>query len=165
MVARFCGHPCLDAAPNSPACRPDDGHYGSGREMAKVDAAGQYGIRRNGVGRNGPSVKWWPGRELNPRHADFQSAALPTELPGHLGRCVLDRGGPQQSTNKCRIKMLRGIFRAFEAHFARNFAFFRRLESAARACVGRRRISPQCRTPRATMTPSNALSIIFEKGA
>ena len=24
----------------------------------------------------------WPGRELNPRHADFQSAALPTELPG-----------------------------------------------------------------------------------
>jgi hypothetical protein len=25
---------------------------------------------------------WWPGRELNPRHADFQSAALPTELPG-----------------------------------------------------------------------------------
>lgn len=28
-------------------------------------------------------VKWWPGRELNPRHADFQSAALPAELPGH----------------------------------------------------------------------------------
>jgi hypothetical protein len=28
-------------------------------------------------------MKWWPGRELNPRHADFQSAALPTELPGH----------------------------------------------------------------------------------
>jgi hypothetical protein len=27
-------------------------------------------------------MKWWPGRELNPRHADFQSAALPTELPG-----------------------------------------------------------------------------------
>ena len=31
-------------------------------------------------------VKWWPGRELNPRHADFQSAALPTELPGHPER-------------------------------------------------------------------------------
>jgi hypothetical protein len=27
-------------------------------------------------------MNWWPGRELNPRHADFQSAALPTELPG-----------------------------------------------------------------------------------
>src|ERR1700722_1601902 len=25
---------------------------------------------------------WWPGREFNPLHADFQSAALPTELPG-----------------------------------------------------------------------------------
>jgi hypothetical protein len=26
---------------------------------------------------------WCPGAELNHRHADFQSAALPTELPGH----------------------------------------------------------------------------------
>src|SRR5690349_8469856 len=27
--------------------------------------------------------KWWPGTESNRRHADFQSAALPAELPGH----------------------------------------------------------------------------------
>ena len=26
---------------------------------------------------------WWPEVELNHRHADFQSAALPTELSGH----------------------------------------------------------------------------------
>ena len=25
--------------------------------------------------------KWWPGAELNCRHEDFQSTALPTELP------------------------------------------------------------------------------------
>jgi hypothetical protein len=25
---------------------------------------------------------WWPGTELNRRHRDFQSRALPTELPG-----------------------------------------------------------------------------------
>jgi DNA invertase Pin-like site-specific DNA recombinase len=27
--------------------------------------------------------KWWPKTELNRRHKDFQSSALPTELPGH----------------------------------------------------------------------------------
>ena len=29
------------------------------------------------------SILWWSGGESNPRHADFQSAALPTELPDH----------------------------------------------------------------------------------
>ncbi len=28
-------------------------------------------------------VRWCPGTELNRRHRDFQSRALPTELPGH----------------------------------------------------------------------------------
>jgi hypothetical protein len=32
----------------------------------------------NGLGKK----KWWPGAELNCRHCDFQSHALPTELPG-----------------------------------------------------------------------------------
>ncbi len=27
-------------------------------------------------------IKWCPGEELNHRHSDFQSLALPTELPG-----------------------------------------------------------------------------------
>jgi hypothetical protein len=26
----------------------------------------------------------WPGTESNCRHEDFQSSALPTELPGHI---------------------------------------------------------------------------------
>ena len=29
------------------------------------------------------AFRWWPEVELNHRHADFQSAALPTELSGH----------------------------------------------------------------------------------
>ena len=28
-------------------------------------------------------IKWWSGGDLNPRHSDFQSDALPTELPDH----------------------------------------------------------------------------------
>ena len=30
-------------------------------------------------------LKWCPEPESNQRHADFQSAALPTELSGHTG--------------------------------------------------------------------------------
>jgi hypothetical protein len=33
-------------------------------------------------------VKWCPETDLNRRHADFQSAALPTELSGHVGRVL-----------------------------------------------------------------------------
>ena len=38
--------------------------------------------------------KWWPRAELNHRHKDFQSSALPTELLGHLncsGRSSVSR--------------------------------------------------------------------------
>ena len=43
--------------------------------------------------------KWCPGPELNQRHADFQSAALPTELPGHMKEKVATRKGLEPSTS------------------------------------------------------------------
>lgn len=33
---------------------------------------------------------WWPGTESNCRHGDFQSPALPTELPGLKNRLYLN---------------------------------------------------------------------------
>ena len=37
--------------------------------------------------------KWCPGTDSNRRHCDFQSHALPTELPGHADAAALFKGG------------------------------------------------------------------------
>ena len=49
--------------------------------------------------------EWWPGTELNRRHKDFQSSALPTELPGRLLRdlrkdCVVFEGSPAKHAGR-----------------------------------------------------------------
>ena len=40
-------------------------------------------------------VAWWPGTGSNRRHGDFQSPALPTELPGHTFKHALARSALQ----------------------------------------------------------------------
>ena len=61
----------------------------AGKPRGLADAAKRKAPQ--GKCRAGPTVqtfstnrKWWPGRESNPRHGDFQSPALPTELPGRV---------------------------------------------------------------------------------
>lgn len=44
--------------------------------------------------------KWCPGAESNHRHCDFQSHALPTELPGHCRlRGTVSTGGPARASH------------------------------------------------------------------
>jgi hypothetical protein len=53
--------------------------------------------------------KWCPGTELNRRHEDFQSSALPTELPGLIevsglmdeGRSIASDGDYRQDYFPC----------------------------------------------------------------
>ena len=42
---------------------------------------------QRGISAFGGAKKWWTGGELNSRHRDFQSRALPTELPVHRALC------------------------------------------------------------------------------
>jgi putative transposase len=48
----------------------------------KCPASVPWRINKKSPHRCEPYSIWWPGTESNCRHADFQSAALPTELPG-----------------------------------------------------------------------------------
>ncbi len=45
----------------------------------------------------GQKERWWRGAESNRRHKDFQSFALPTELPSHLKERLLNLVSRQES--------------------------------------------------------------------
>src|SRR5579859_4451887 len=47
-------------------------------------------------------LKWWLGAELNRRHKDFQSSALPTELPSRHAKIIPPPGAPRQELRESR---------------------------------------------------------------
>src|SRR5581483_756579 len=81
------------------APRPRRAGFVVGRDLVVVEVAAhrvadvhvqtgnvvRIGEDRLAEGPCGEGEEWWTGRELNPRHRDFQSRALPTELPVHSG--------------------------------------------------------------------------------
>ena len=78
---------------------------------------------------------WWPGTESNRRHADFQSAALPAELPGQAAkRAILAK--------RARIRNDGAGSRRGVAESARAVYPERRLRSNRRA--RRAAVRPEC---------------------
>jgi len=58
----------------------------SGTKLSPANRAGKVGrMRPDAIPPEGRLVRWCPGAESNHRHCDFQSHALPTELPGRPG--------------------------------------------------------------------------------
>ena len=79
-----------------------------------------------------PDCLWWSEGDLNPRHADFQSAALPTELPDHMHqlRCelIVYRKALHRSSTNCSFVNAISHFteiRRFEPHRRSSRASFR----------------------------------------
>src|SRR3989442_15889831 len=62
------------ATPGSDYATADCGDVPARGDVQGGDLGRKAGIR----------TRKWPGAESNCRHADFQSAALPTELPGRV---------------------------------------------------------------------------------
>ena len=84
------GHECAGATSLPKACSKDpleisdlpQGHF---RHDGQLNAAINT-KRPNGFTRPTSLFAWWPVRDSNPRHEDFQSSALPTELTGRKCR-------------------------------------------------------------------------------
>ena len=70
--------------PRSPARRGEQTGQRDGKIGASDEARTRYlHLGKVALYQMSYTRVWCPGPELNQRHADFQSAALPTELPGH----------------------------------------------------------------------------------
>lgn len=70
------------------------------------------------LAESGVSVFWCPGTESNRRHGDFQSPALPTELPGQRGAIKrISKGGVKRVLKK--FFSLYGRLRARGGHSPR----------------------------------------------
>ena len=64
---------------------------------------------------------WWPNLELNQGHADFQSAALPTELFGHFDDVAAVLNQNRSGSNEGVFNRLDAPESSYLTHFWRLF--------------------------------------------
>jgi hypothetical protein len=91
--SRVMGHSSIDVTMDvmGAACQGAGARspIGSRRScLAEVVAERDRSTRLSLQTTRKPLFLWWPGTELNRRHRDFQSPALPTELPGPGQRVI-----------------------------------------------------------------------------
>ena len=105
-----------------------------GQRRMKLRTRQELPRKQNGSPK-APDCLWWSEGDLNPRHADFQSAALPTELPDHIHqlRCelIVYRKARHRSSTNCS-------FMNAISHFTDN----RRFEPHRRSSRGSFRFTP-----------------------
>ena len=102
------------AAPSLCPSLTPPGEHGHGSGKVEAESADGAGVAVREV-RDAKEKKWWTGGELNSRHRDFQSRALPTELPVHRARreppeapvTLPDGPGAVQSTHQGRQRRRR----------------------------------------------------------
>ena len=80
---KFARGPASDAMPPRAPRVEQRTENRSGAHELNSDLNNENKSGRDFRRKSRPDLFWCPGAELNHRHADFQSAALPTELLGH----------------------------------------------------------------------------------
>jgi len=84
----------------------------SSMEKGQSTGKAEVGMSPSRAGNAGKD--WWTGGELNSRHRDFQSRALPTELPVHPGKRPIPYQTPRAVSS--RSGAAGAALRALRAH-------------------------------------------------
>lgn len=103
---------------------------------------------------SGLSSRWWSEGDSNPRHADFQSAALPTELPDRIrGNGFRFDASIYSSGYAAQMQELFCLSRPFDSVYATKATRVPRAMKGAKGIVPARRESRSCSAETSRIAP------------